>query len=423
MLLSLLLAAGGLLAALNLKRDLFPDLALPSVQVLIQSAGRDADELETVIALPTEQALQGLPDVRRVVSIVQPGIVQVVVAFEPGADPFRSRLQVAERIASVSGSFPEGTDAPLLTSAAGRLQEIQELVLEGPVDRSDEAARHRGAGGGAAPPVGARHRPRRAARRRGAPAPGGDHPRAHAPPRRHARAGRRLRSKAASATAAPAFSKCATSSPSSPTPASPPAPKRRAASRSTPSTDWSRSARSPRCAKRPAFRMGLARYQGFEVVSMRVVKQPSAETLAVARAVRDLVPDLQRALPEGMTLTLFYDQGDLVRHALGGVGQALAIGAFFVAAVLIVLLGNLRAASIVLVLLPLAILGSAIPLFALGEGWNAMTLGGLAIAVGLLVDAGVIMVENLAHRVASRSHARRAAGSSPPRPPRWRRRS
>ena len=105
-LLSLLLAAGGLLAALNLKRDLFPDLALPSVQVLIQSAGRDADELETAIALPTEQALQGLPEVRRVVSTIQPGIVQVVVAFEPGADAFRSRLQVAERIASVSGSFP-----------------------------------------------------------------------------------------------------------------------------------------------------------------------------------------------------------------------------------------------------------------------------------------------------------------------------
>jgi cobalt-zinc-cadmium resistance protein CzcA len=155
--------------------------------------------------------------------------------------------------------------------------------------------------------------------------------------------------------------------------------------------------------------MGLARYQGFEVVSMRVVKQPGAETLAVSRAVNDLMPDLQRALPEGMTLTLFYDQGDLVEHALGGVGRALAIGAFFVAAVLIVLLGNLRAASIVLLLLPLAILGSAIPLFALGEGWNAMTLGGLAIAVGLLVDAGVIMVENLVHRVSADPRGSRRA--------------
>src|SRR6187401_1340646 len=79
---SLLLAVGGVLAAANLQRDLFPDLALPSVQVLIQSPGRDADELEIAVAQRTEQALQGLPQVRRVVSTVQPGVVQVVVAFE-----------------------------------------------------------------------------------------------------------------------------------------------------------------------------------------------------------------------------------------------------------------------------------------------------------------------------------------------------
>jgi cobalt-zinc-cadmium resistance protein CzcA len=102
-----------------------------------------------------------------------------------------------------------------------------------------------------------------------------------------------------------------------------------------------------------------------------------------------------------MTLTLFYDQGDVVARALGGVGRALGLGGLLVAVVLVVLLGNLRAAAIVLLLLPLAILGTAIPLQALGEGLNAMTLGGLAIAVGLLVDAGVIMVENLAHRVAA----------------------
>ena len=130
--LAALLAAAGALALFALPRDLFPDLALPSVQVLIQSPGRDAAELEVGIGQRVEQALQGVPDVRRVVTTLQPGVVQVVVAFEPGADAFRTRLLVAEKIASVSGEFPEGTSAPLLTSAAGRLQEIQELVLEGP---------------------------------------------------------------------------------------------------------------------------------------------------------------------------------------------------------------------------------------------------------------------------------------------------
>ena len=67
----------------------------------------------------------------------------------------------------------------------------------------------------------------------------------------------------------------------------------------------------------PEFRMGLARFQGFEAVSLRVVKQPSAETLATARRVREALPGLQETLPEGMHLSLFYDQGELVQHALG----------------------------------------------------------------------------------------------------------
>jgi cobalt-zinc-cadmium resistance protein CzcA len=396
---SLLLAAGGLLAAMNLRRDLFPDLALPSVQVLIQSAGRDADELEVMVARPTEQALQGLEDVRRVVAIVQPGVVQVIVAFEPGADPFRSRLQVGERIASVAATFPEGTEPPLLTSAAGRLQEIQELVLEGP---SIDPMKLRDAAVQVLVPrlqsvpglarvelLGGEERqlqvtivPERM-RLHGvsleqllAALEGSERDRG---------AGiLEVRDKLAFVTYAGL--------------AAGPEEARRLPVHTAHGLIALGELAEVREA--PGFRMGLARYQGFEVVSMRVVKQPGAETLAVSRAVRDLVPELQRALPDGMTLTLFYDQGDLVRHALGGVGRALAIGGVFVAAILLALLGNLRAASMVLLLLPLAIVGSAIPLYALGEGWNAMTLGGLAVAVGLLVDAGVIMVENITHRLA-----------------------
>ena len=379
------------------------------MQVLIQSPGRDAAELELAVAQPVEQALQGLPDVRRVISTLQPGVVQVVVAFEPDADPFRSRLLVAEKLASVAGSFPEGTEAPLLTSAAGRLQEIQELVLEGPADRSHEAARHRGAGGGARGCSRCRASPASscsAARSASVRSPSS--PERMRLPRREPRAGARravegserdrgagileVRDKLAFVTYA---SLAAT-----------PEEARRLPVHTAHGLVALGDLAEIREA--PGFRMGLARYQGFEVVSMRVVKQPGADTLERRARGAAVLPELQRALPAGMTLTLFYDQGELVAHALGGVGHALAIGGVFVALVLIVLLGNLRAAAIVLLLLPLAILGSALPLYALGEGLNAMTLGGLAIAVGLLVDAGVIMVENLAHRLARRVPRRRA---------------
>ena len=130
-----------------------------------------------------------------------------------------------------------------------------------------------------------------------------------------------------------------------------------------------------------------------------MVKQPTADVMSTSIEVRKALDELRKGLPEGMTLTLMYDQGDLVTHALNGVTVALLLGGLFVALVLILLLGNFRAALLVIVTLPLATFGAAIPLQAMGMGLNAMTLGGLAISVGLLVDAAVIMVENLAHRL------------------------
>ncbi|MEO8505310.1 MAG: efflux RND transporter permease subunit [Acidobacteriota bacterium] len=402
---SALLAAAGLLAMLSLPRDLFPDLSLPSIQVLIQSPGRDATELELGVARPLEQALQGLPNARRVVTTIQPGVVQTVIAFDTAADPFRSRLLVAEKVASIAAEFPEGTSLPLLTSAAGRLQEIQELVLEGP---AIDPMKLRDA---AVQIVVPRLQSVRGVAR--IELLGGEDRQLQitVQPERMRLTGVSLEEVVAALDGSERDRGAGILSQRDKLSfvtygglaASPEQVRRlpvRAVSGMVPLGDVADVRESP------GFRMGLARYRGFEVVSMRVVKQPTADTLAVARGVRALVPELQRALPPGMTLGLFYDQGALVTHALGGVGEAVGIGGIFVALVLIVLLGNLRASAIVLLLLPLAILGSALLLLGFGEGLNAMTLGGLAIAVGLLVDAGVIMVENVAHRLAVTAHDR-----------------
>lgn len=130
--LTFLWGVAGLLTFSSLRRDLFPDLALPAVQLLIQSPGRAASELELSVAQPVEQALSGLPGVKRLNTILQAGLVQVIIAFEADQDPWRSRQLVAEKLSTVLTDFPPGTQAPLMTSAAGRLQEIQEIVLEGP---------------------------------------------------------------------------------------------------------------------------------------------------------------------------------------------------------------------------------------------------------------------------------------------------
>src|SRR5580765_424284 len=105
--LALVWLVAGTASFLTLRRDLFPDLTLPTLNLLIQSPGRAASDLELTVAQPVEQALGGLPGVTRVVSTVQAEVVQVVVTFATEIDPWRARQLVAERLATVTGAFPE----------------------------------------------------------------------------------------------------------------------------------------------------------------------------------------------------------------------------------------------------------------------------------------------------------------------------
>jgi cobalt-zinc-cadmium resistance protein CzcA len=103
---------------------------------------------------------------------------------------------------------------------------------------------------------------------------------------------------------------------------------------------------------------------------------------------------------------MVYDQSQLVRSALGGVGRAVLLGAVFVVLVLFGLLGDVRAALIVTVTIPLSVALAGVFLRLAGVGLNTMTLGGLAIAVGLLVDASIIVTENVVHRLSGGREAR-----------------
>ena len=120
----------GLVSFQDLQRDVFPDLAAPVFNVIVQNPAMSAEELETAIAIPLETALAGLPNVRRIRSNNQLGVSQVTVEFDPDADYYRSRQFVAERIAPAVAQLPSGTEAPLLSSLTGRLNEIFEFTLE-----------------------------------------------------------------------------------------------------------------------------------------------------------------------------------------------------------------------------------------------------------------------------------------------------
>ena len=134
-----------------------------------------------------------------------------------------------------------------------------------------------------------------------------------------------------------------------------------------------------------------------EAVAGIVMMLKGASGRDVVTAVKEKLPDIQKALPKGVELVPFYDRTDLVKKAIHTVMKALAEGAIFVLAILIILLADFRSAIVVTLVLPLAALFAFIMMKWYGLSANLMSLGGLAIGIGMMVDGAVVMVENV-HR-------------------------
>jgi cobalt-zinc-cadmium resistance protein CzcA len=131
-----------------------------------------------------------------------------------------------------------------------------------------------------------------------------------------------------------------------------------------------------------------------ETVQGLVLSLRGANANAVVKAVREKLRELQPAMPKGVTLNVFYDRADLIQRAVGTVSKALIEATVLVVVLLVLFLGNLRAAMVVAVTLPMAALITFLMMYAFGMTANLMSLGGLAIAIGLIVDAAVVVVEN-----------------------------
>ena len=417
---SLLVAAGAAVGALwlqDLRRDVFPDLSAPVFNVIAQNAAMGAEELETAIAIPLEVELAGLPEVRRIRSNSQLGVAQVTVEFEPDADYYRSRQFVAERVAQAAGQLPEGTEPPLISSLTGRLNEIFEFTLE--------------ADAGAADLMTLRDLAEFDVKNRLLAVPGvaaverlGGYLRQFQvqldPERMSAR-------RVTLDEVVHAVDESNLNASGGIVAQGPIEWTVRAVGRVKTVEDLRGTVVTVRgnvavllgdvadIREAAAVRRGVAHRLAGEVVSARVTKQFGADTVRVAAGVRQAVDDIRRGLPPGVQLRIVYDQSELVTAALGGVGRAVLLGGVFVVLVILFLLGNVRAAFIVTLTIPLSIALSGLLLSPLNIGLNTMTLGGLAIAVGLLVDAAIIMVENILHRLAgatTRAERRRRAVSA-----------
>jgi CzcA family heavy metal efflux pump len=397
---AVLVCAWGVATVLDMPVDVFPDLTAPTVTVMTEAPGMAPAEVEALVTFPLETALNGATGVRRVRSASAVGLSVVWVEFDWGFDRFAARQIVGEKVDMVAGELPDQAQAPVMAPASSIMGEIQFLGLV-----SD-----------AADPVDLRAVAETEVRRRLLAVPGvsqvtvlgggdrqyqvavdpqrlrsldlgvGDVAGALASANRNVSAGFLVQHGAEHVVQGVGRVEQAADLEAVVVANRGGAPVRVA--------DLGR----VRVGEGPV--RGLGSVNGRRAVILGVQKQPQANTLRLQRQLDDVYAELDDRLPPGMTLDRsLFRQADFIATAVRNVEHALRDGALLVVLVMVLFLANVRASVITLTAIPVSVLVAVLLLRAFGATINTMTLGGIAIAVGALVDDAVIDVENVVRRL------------------------
>ena len=162
----------------------------------------------------------------------------------------------------------------------------------------------------------------------------------------------------------------------------------------------------------PAVQTNLARLNGVSAVQVSLLKLGGASTVDIVDQVLARLPEIRAAAPPGMRIEPLFDQSVFVRAAVKSVAYEGLLVGLLVATVVLVFIGSLRSTLVVLTSIPLALMGSVAGLYATGQTFNLMTLGGLALAIGILVDNALVEIENSNRRIALGEPVREAIVNS-----------
>jgi multidrug efflux pump subunit AcrB len=157
-----------------------------------------------------------------------------------------------------------------------------------------------------------------------------------------------------------------------------------------------------------ALQTNIARMDGANAVSVALIKMGGASAVEIVRSVRERLPEIEASAPPGMRIEPIFDQSVFVDNAIGSIRHEAMLVGVLVALVVLVFIGSWRSSLIVLSAIPLALLASVTMLYLLGYTFNVMTLGGLALAIGILVDNAVVDVENTNRHIAEGKDVRSA---------------
>jgi CzcA family heavy metal efflux pump len=145
-------------------------------------------------------------------------------------------------------------------------------------------------------------------------------------------------------------------------------------------------------------------------VLLNVARQPSSNTVAVADAIAEKVQQLRKTLPAGVRLAPYYDQSELVRESIRSVRDAILIGLVLACIILFLFLSDWTSSLVAGLVIPVTVAITILFLWAIGQSFNLMTLGGLAAAIGLVIDDAIVVVENIvSHRDRGETRARAAS--------------
>jgi len=406
--LGVLLLVYGVRVILSLPVDVFPDLNRPTVTILTEAPGLAPEEVETLVALPIETTLNGAPGVQRVRSSSGIGLCVIAVEFGWNTDIYRDRQLVSEKLQLAADQLPRGI-VPVMGPVSSIMGEIMLLAME--------------SSSGATAPMEMRTLADWVIRQRLLTIPGVSQVipigggvkqyqvRVH--PERLTALGLTLDD----------VEKAVSGSNSSTTGGYLELQSQEYLIRNIGRIQRPDDLLSTVVATRNGLpvllrevadvelgtlpKRGDGSVDGKPAVILSVQKQPGANTIDLTRAIEKAISELQMSLPKDVRLRPVFKQASFIEAAVRNVEEALRDGAILVVLVLFLFLLNFRTTAITLTAIPLSLVSTAVIMHLFGITINTMTLGGLAIAIGELVDDAIVDVENVFRRLKENRHATR----------------
>jgi CzcA family heavy metal efflux pump len=390
----------GAYALRDMPLDVLPDLSAPTVTILVEGRGMVPTDMESLVTYPIEAALNGASGVRRVRSATAIGLAVVWVEFDWGQDIQRARQIVTEKLALASSSLPPEVEPPFLAPVSSIMGEIMFVSLESQQDSLLDV----------------RTMADTVVRRRLLAVPGVSQVIATGGGQKQYQVlanAVELREHNVTLGQLEGALRRANHNTS-------------AGFRSTGGQEYviqglgrvsnaddignividARDTRPilvrnvARVEIGEALKRGSGSHKGEPAVILGIQKQPGANTLALTRQLDATLDDIQRTLPPGMVIDRHvFRQADFIQRALDNLTAALRDGSLLVVLVVLIFLANFGASVITLVALPISLMAAILGMRFFGFTLNSMSLGGLAIAIGELVDDAIIDVENVVRRL------------------------